>query len=419
VFRSAAFRGLLVALGLLLVAATGAAARSGSVYGPEAANRALAGRQALMLLRHLRPPAGAQRIGRHRTRGRLSADPVDGRQPRLRDAHSFWLTDRSPGAALRFVAHHLPHGLQLSTRAAGDSSSGVGSLSWQLRPLPGLESRAIAVSAVALSRGVTGVRLDGEAQWLAPRARWDRVPPGVARATVSGHGAVGIDRQAAGPQSRVTVLSPSRAQRLAGWINRQPIAQPGGFYTCPFGSNQVLSVQFLGDGGGVLAQSDESFPGGCPALSLTVEGRIGPPLQDGGLEDELVRLHVIAPCRQDELSSPTPMRGRASGEPALTFTLRDVSREICTIPQLGSIVLLGRGHRVLVGHDLQSPPGPPNVLYPATAESITGEFQNCANRPAARIARVRLAGQRGWTVALPPGPPIRPCAEPLTVVPDG
>src|SRR5581483_2001193 len=119
------------------------------------------------------------------------------------------------------------------------------------------------------------------------------------------------------------------------------------------------------------------------------------------LQQELVRLHVVAPCRTGELWALAPARARASGEPALTFTLRDVSSEMCTAATVPSIVLLGSGNRVLVGHDLHLPAGPPQVLYPQTEDSVTAGFQDCENRPPARRARLRFGRRRVWTVSLP------------------
>jgi hypothetical protein len=420
VLRSASIAASLTALGLALAPAAGAVVRRGTVYGPAPANRALAHRAASGLVRALRVPGDAQRTGHppHGTRGRLSAVPIVGREARLVDAHSFWRMDKAPGAVLRYVAHHLPPGVERSSRVSGGSSNGVGLLFWQIHPPSGLAMRAVAVSAVALPSGLTAVRLDGTAQWLAPRPRWERVPADVELATAAGHGARPGDGDAAGPESRVTVLESGTARRLAAWINSRPVAQPGEFYSCPFGADQVLGVQFLGAGGGLLARATESLAGGCPTLSLTIGGRTGPALEDQGLQQELVRLHVISSCRADELSAPAPGRTRVDGKPALAFTWRDSSPEICTTPTLPSIALLDAGGRVLVGHDLHRPAGSPTVLFPGTKGSVTAGFQNCPSRPVARRARVRLSPTITWSVPLTRGLPVRPCVYPLTLIPD-
>jgi hypothetical protein len=394
-----------------------AAARPGSVFGPASANRALAHREVLGLLRKLRLPGDARRTLRapHGTRGRLSRIPGGSSSRHLVDAHSFWESIDPPGAVLRYVAHHLPPGVLFSTRTAGGGSNGVGFLRWQLHAPPGLATRAVAVSAVALPSGLTAVRLEAAAEWVSPRPGWDRVPAGAAIATVAGHGARRTDVQAVGPESRSVILTGRTDRRLAGWIDRQPAAQPGLFASCGFGADSALTVEFLDPSHRLLARATETVAGGCGALSLTIRGRTGPALTDGGLEQELVRLHVVRSCRADELSVPSPVRRQASGGPALVFTLHDTSREICTAVATPSIVLIGaRGH-VLVGHDLRPPVTPPAVLYPESAESVTAEFQSCPGRPRARRARVRLTARLAWNVILT-GRAVRPCAEPLTLV---
>jgi len=422
VLRFASIAASLAALGVGLFApAAGAAVRPGSVYGPVSANRALAHRDALKLLRALRLPAESQRVGQapRGTHGRLSRVPVLGRQARVVDSHAFWRSVQPPGAVLRYVAHHLPPGVELSSRVSGGTSTGVGLLFWQLHPLAGLAMRAVAVSAVALPSGLTAVRLDGAAQWLSPRPGWEQVPAGIELATYSGHGARPGDRRAAAPESRPAVLTSEAARRLAAWINSRPVVQPGAFSSCPFGADRALGVRFLGEDGGVLAQATESFAAGCGTLTLTVAGRTGPALADDtGLDQELVRLHVISSCRADELSLMSPGRTRVAGDPALAFTWRDTSSEICTAPALPSIALLGAHGRVLVGHDLAQPAGAPGVLYPGSRESVAAGFQNCASRPFARRARVRLTPRITWTVPVGRTHPVRPCSGPLTLIPE-
>ena len=417
--RSASITGSLIALGLAFVPAAAAAPTPpGSVYGPESANRALAHRQARRLLRAMRLPADARRATRAPTgtRGRLSRMPYGPAPAQLVDDHSFWRSDEPPGLVLRYVAHHLPPGVVFSTRVAGGSADGAGFLRWQLHGLPGVAMRAVAVSAVALAPGLTAVRLDGEAQWMLPRPRWEWVPARGARAAVAGHGTRPGDVQAPGPESRSVGLGAHTAARLAAWVDRQPAAQPGVFSSCGLGDDTALVVRFLAADGRLLARVTESSASGCGALTLTVGGRTGPALQDGGLQTELVRLHVLAPCRAGELSVGSPVRTRASGAPALHFMLRDSARVICTAAAVRSITLLGAGGRVLVGHDLSAPAGPPAVLYPESAESVLAEFQNCPSRPRARSAHVRLASRLAWTVPLALRRPVRPCPQPLTLV---
>ena len=58
---------------------------------------------------------------------------------------------------------------------------------FSLPPVAGvLTQRLLGVTAVPLADGATAVRTDGEAVWLTPRPRWERIPAGVRSVVLTG-----------------------------------------------------------------------------------------------------------------------------------------------------------------------------------------------------------------------------------------
>jgi hypothetical protein len=113
------------------------------------------------LLQSIALPAGAVAVGREPAgdQSLLAAQPATRVSPRLAQARGWWLVDRSPSAVLRAVARELGWRSPSSTgfeMARDGTTLRYEDLVVGTKPL----RRELVVAAVALPRGMTGVRVD-------------------------------------------------------------------------------------------------------------------------------------------------------------------------------------------------------------------------------------------------------------------
>jgi hypothetical protein len=279
---------------------------------------------------------------------------------------------------------------------------------WSYSPPAGLSQLTVAVQTDAIAGGRTAVRLDAEATWLVPRPVWDRIPASVrsltytARATVAGFDG---GHASHGRRSTPRTVGVRAARRLAGAIDQLQRMQPGLVFSCPFDAVQPrITLRFRGPGGRPLAVAVDS-PSGCASLSLSVGGRRGPQLNDMvgprlSIEQRMVALGVIRPCRSDQLVAGPAALALAAHRPTLTLSIRDRSDAVCTVRGFPRVGLVGsRGHLLADRHRDVGAAGLRRegvassvILYPGTSAQFTARYDTCPGRPRAVIARIRVPG---------------------------
>jgi len=150
------------------------------------------------------------------------------------DRHEFWTTTASPSAVIASVEVHLPAGAKWTGSGYSGTSMFV---SYSLPALggPGLGPRTLAVNAVKLTDGATGVRADATVRYSAPRLRGQRVP---ARARVL---EITMTRARFGPspppklESPLVVTRRSDVRRIAAIVDGLPFVASlrGVAISCP------------------------------------------------------------------------------------------------------------------------------------------------------------------------------------------
>jgi hypothetical protein len=266
--------GALLAAVLFAVATALAAGRTSA-----RTNRAQAQREASRLLDLIRLPSDASRSatepgGDH---GGLATPTDDQLTPNLVDAHAWWTVPGKAGDVLGYVAAHLPHGAKRSITVGGNLAAGYAAEDWSLPALPGvLSQREIGVIVVQLNPAMVGVRTDGEAIWIVPRPAWEVIPARVRAVLITATGVPHDGWPALHPGSYR--LAGARAQRLVSFINRLGLAQPG-IRNCPAEFPLLVKLRFLSATSRTLATAVEQ-PTGCSSVSLTIQGRRGPLLDD-------------------------------------------------------------------------------------------------------------------------------------------
>jgi Protein of unknown function (DUF4232) len=412
--RRTLIAGSLILLGIALPAAADPPGHAPAARPPStrAANRAAAQAWASRLISELRLPAGAVRSpGRPAGVGTALASPgFSLTTPELVDDTSWWTITEPPAAVISFVGAHLPHARRIVGRGVGGERGQVNDSFWSYSPPAGLSQLTVAVQTDALAGGRTAVRLDGEATWLVPRPVWDRIPASVrsltytARATVAGFDG---GHASHGRRSAPRTVGPHAAGRLAAAIDELQRMQPGLVFSCPFDAVQPrIVLRFRGRGGRPLAVAVDS-PSGCASLSLSVHGRRGPRLDDMtgprlSIEQRMVALGVIRPCRADQLVAGPAALALAAHRPTLTLSIRDRSDAVCTVrgfPRVG--LLSARGHLLADRHRdngaaelRREGVAGAVVLYPGTSAQFTARYDTCPGRPRAMIARIRVPGTR-------------------------
>lgn len=246
----------------LLAACAGAAfpALAGATHRRTAAeNRQAALRDARGLVARVVLPPGAHPAAKGRHYG-LGRDARPGpAEVKMVDQRAFWKVDKPFPQVLSYVQTHSPTGGRLQMSG---SSSGPGQPVWEFvtftfPPRPGiLGIRWLTVTMIQLHDGSTGVRVDGQVQWVVPRPESEKVPAGV-------H-AVQVTRAGSSPISR-TVTAPAKVRALIALTDRLPTLQSGS-WSCPAGPPHpdLVTVSFL------------QHPGGPALARASVDAQVGP-----------------------------------------------------------------------------------------------------------------------------------------------
>jgi hypothetical protein len=216
------------------------------------------------------------------------------------DQHAFWKVDQPFQQVLHYVEAHRPKGGRL---LASGSSGGPGQPIWefvifQFPSRPGvLGTRWLMVSLIQVSRRSTGVRVDGQVQWIIPRPPGEKVPAGVEAIHVSRSGSSAISRM---------VTDPAQVQNIVRLVDRLPTVQPG-VVNCPYIPANAPTVHFLfrGGDGRLLAQASMltyDLPAGpCNDMAFTIGARPETPLLAGGRF-----LHKVGRVVGVQLTVPRP-----------------------------------------------------------------------------------------------------------------
>jgi hypothetical protein len=216
--------------------------------------------------------------------GRLSGPPSTPGVSKFVDRHQWWTASGSPDQVLNYVrSHPPPHGkLSFSGAAAqcqpGQAPSGCHTTSqfvaFQFPPAPGmLGLRLLLVEVTALGDSTTGVRTDGQVQWIVPRAADEVVPSDVTLIEVR-----------KGDRLHRVVTDRSEVRQIIRLIDRLPVLQPGSWHCPAFRSGPQVRFAFRGERGGpALARASvRSDVGnsdtGCDAMSFSIGGKAQPGL---------------------------------------------------------------------------------------------------------------------------------------------
>lgn len=200
------------------------------------------------------------------------------------DEHTFWTTTASPRATLASIHAHLPAG----ARSVGSGFSGT--LVFASYSLPtvdpaALGPRALAVDAVRLANGSTGVRADAVVRYAAPRLPAQQVPPQarVLQVTVADYESK--------PLLSLTITNRSRVRRIATIVDHLQFLRvnPAVAISCPILSPAPIDTFTFrqAPSGRVLATVSEpadtpATASPCFTTTLAIRGHREPRLLEGG-----------------------------------------------------------------------------------------------------------------------------------------
>lgn len=211
------------------------------------------------------------------------------------DRHAFWTTSASPDAVITSFRSHLPAGAKLVVSAsAGETAGAAYALGIRRRFVIGPEQ--LIVEAVTLSNGLSGIRVDSQVRYVAPRPASERVPAAARLVQITK-----ADTRDRVLLSLVVTRRPV-VRRLARLVDGLPFSGGtlGAAYSCPYSGDPTDTFIFRArPGGPVLAKVRESAylpadPSPCAMTTLTIRGHKLSPLLDGGtlLEQASKLLHV-------------------------------------------------------------------------------------------------------------------------------
>ena len=230
------------------------------------------------------PPAGARR---------LTSDPAAAsllRQPptypgmrNLVDDVSFWRVAMAPTDLLDWEAAHLPRQFESGSGGTGPWGSG-GYMngpeyfdgSWSLPTVYWvLPDRTLLVAVEAIGNGQSVVRVDAQVTWLDRQPASERLPSAATIVTFTAvRGSASYLPPAPAP---ATITDPAKVRRIAALVNSLPL-YPQGYPGCPRDTGQQLVLTFRARPGGPALAVATARLGGCPAVTLTIDGRQQPPL---------------------------------------------------------------------------------------------------------------------------------------------
>jgi hypothetical protein len=259
-----------------------AGAVAAGAHGPPGSRgkRAAARTDAQALLARLKLPAGAIRTGHDRAVSPQCCGGPGSRPatPNLVDVHEFFWVPGNPRQVLTWIGNHGPKGSTSVETGISGVVGPTGSAVWyydgfSFANRPGLLiDRMLLVAATRAKGGGTALRADGQSVWLVPRPPSERIPSGVRSIAVS------TEELGGEPRLVDTVTGASRIKRIASWVDRLALAQPGPIF-CPADYGRRVVLRFL-SGSRVLA-SAVADGAGCGDVTLTIRGRSEPELTGG------------------------------------------------------------------------------------------------------------------------------------------
>jgi hypothetical protein len=203
------------------------------------------------------------------------------------DRHEFWTTTSSPDAVVASIEAHLPAG----ARATGSGYSGTTVFASYSLPAvggPALGPRSLAVNAVKLTDGSTGVRADAAVRYAAPRLPTQRVPAGARVLEIT------MTRSPFGPspslESPLVITKRSEVGRIASLVDSLPFEASlrGVAISCPaIMPAPIVTFMFrAGPAEPVLATVREAADTPesaepCFTTTLTIRGHRQPGLLEG------------------------------------------------------------------------------------------------------------------------------------------
>jgi hypothetical protein len=262
-----------------------------SSTGQLPANERAARSDAAMLLSRVRLPSGVQRSdGEPAGDGGHLGQPADTVHSPLPggvsvsdtevDDYAFWTTDASPQSVIAYVTKYAP--AHTTPVFGGEMWATVELLQWP--PVTNvLGVRQLAVSAMQLADGKTGIRVDAQVTWIKPRPATERIPGGATKLLVSLPPKAAADwRNAQGFGRFVLITSPARIRRATALLNalplagdvagQWPIAPPLGWCT------PMLQLTFTRGHHTPPVAVATIIQYGCSGVQLTINGHAQPAL---------------------------------------------------------------------------------------------------------------------------------------------
>ncbi len=283
--RRIAGAGTLVAA--ICIAAGAAQARAAAPEQITQANRAAALTAADRMLAGVVLPAGATQLAQAPSGSKLQSQTFS--QILLAaqvDQDAFARTAAAPATVVDAVKAHLPPGAKLAVSASGGGES-LATFTLPTVDPARLGIRQLGIEAVSLTSGWTGVRVDAEVQYLAPRPYDQRVPAQARRLEIT------IKDNSPKPLLSLTVTKSGLVRAVASMVNSLPFTGnfQGTVFSCPMSPAREPTDTFVfraARGGPVLAKVTElaNMPTTvvpCVATSLTIRGHRAPELAEGGV----------------------------------------------------------------------------------------------------------------------------------------
>lgn len=250
------------------------------------ANKAIARRDARMLLAQLRLPGGAVRSASEPAgAGSALKPPLAGSEDTVR-LSAWWTSEESAAAVLAYVKAHRPawnRHLQVMTQQQSTSLL----YTWSIEG-PHLYSRGLQVTAATLADGRTGILAQADSVWTVPRPRREQLPAGVRSLAVAlriGSGVGGMKDQRT---RTVRLTAPATVASIVKAFNALQIMQPGQMYMCTalFPGRPLLTLRFMGASSMLARAQVYVYPGrdgasgwnNCDAIQFWIHGKQQTPL---------------------------------------------------------------------------------------------------------------------------------------------
>lgn len=273
-------------------------------------NRAAAEAAAASLLAQFPPPPGSTPSATEPASydSLLAKPPLPLPQtPNLVDDSAWLIVSEAPSAALLFIRRHLPAGaLVLSDWSPQGSNIPASERAVFTLPTSGggLVSRRLAVIAVQLPGGTTGLRVDAEVVWETPRPASEVIPSRaqvlkiedvllpsrLVTRTPNTH--TRIEKRSSTARShgttlvRLVVTSPLKIQAISSLLNSLPVLQPStGIHLCrpPTRPETLVRLTFYAHHGSRPLAVATAYPdgscGGPGGITLTLHGEPQPGLE--------------------------------------------------------------------------------------------------------------------------------------------